>query len=393
MSEQNPNPNPSYDGPATPSNEAGAAIALAITVAIVAFLRIMKPILAFAGALAIIAFAFLTLHQLAQTFMMQPATGLLAAAVTTGVAVVLGLHLWLHNGASNAERGISAIFFGAWLGILIVLALTSLAVNNRIAVIPNEVINLGAFAYAALAGLSLLPLLLVPIVARRVPSDKYSSAWQAAGAFFGFVMKLAGFGASIAGAFFFGIQNNMPALYAVFAAVVIEAGALYSLAQVDRSKTRGDRFDTRMWQIVALLFIGYLVLVSGEAVQSFAGWSVTPDWMHTLARLLYSYALGVTLLVIGATSLLTRAIDSPDDVIEGEARPVTHRIADRIRTTRAGVAEIRAAIRGEAGTQLAAPRVVRLADDAPDAQADTSSVLDPTRADGGKPRGPKSQRK
>lgn len=359
--------------------EVGAGIALAITVAIVAFLRIMKPILAFVGALAIVAFAFLTLHQLAQTFKMQPATGLLAASVTTGVAVVLGLHLWLHNEATNAERGLSGIFFGAWLGILIVLALTSLAVNNGIAIIPNEVVNLGAFAYAALAGLSLLPLLIVPIVARRVPNDKYSSAWQAAGAFFGFVMKLAGFAASAAGAFFFGIQNNMPVLYTVFAAVVIECGALYAIAQVDRSKTRGDRFDTRMWQVVAALFIGYLVLVSGEAVQSFAGWQFMPEWVHTAARLLYSYALGVTLLVIGATSLLTRAID--DDIPAGGVtirQPIASRIAGSIRGARAGIEEIRDAALG-----LPSPQRIMLGDDGNDrlrfrpADNDQAAAADP----------------
>ncbi len=357
-------PDDEMNNKARTMHEVGAATALMISVTIVALLRIAKPIIAFAGALATVAFSFLTLHQLSQTFKMAPATGLLAAGVTTGVAVVLGLHLWLHNEATNAERGITAIFFGAWLGILIVLAMTSLAVNNGLAIVPDEVINMGAFAYAALAGLSLLPMLIIPIVARRVAAHTYASAWQAAGSFFGFTMKLAAFGASVAGAFFFGIQNNMPALYAVFAAVVIETGALYSLAQADRAKKRGDRFDTRMWQIVALLFIAYLVMVSGEAVQSFAGWSVTPQWMHDLSRLLYSYALGVTLTVIGVTSLLTQAIDVPgaDETITIR-RPLASRVADRIRGARAGLAEIRDAALG-----LPAPsaRPVVLADEGGD---------------------------
>jgi len=334
-------------------------------------------------------FAFRNIEHLGGVvFKAAPEVAALGALVTIGATLLLAAFIAFFK-ASHAARGIALVFLVAWLILTIALVLTDSAFSAGLAQfktgqdaalsgvaisIPPEIVDAGTFLFAALAGLSLLPATLVPVVAMRAPVDKFANTYQASMAMVGVGVKFASIAAGIAAELFFGLHFGINPLYTVIASVVIGFGFLWALGKVDEAKHRRDVFDVWMWGVVSCVFALYLIGIAAESVQTLAGWQLFGAGFDTFTKTAYSLSLGVFTALFVGTYLLTSNIDriqSDDSNASQEnttiTKPATARLAGHITRQREGWNELTAAVRGRPA--LPAPASQTYANTAPDIAA------------------------
>ena len=247
MPTQNPNPTPSYDGPA-----AGRRIARHLMHA--AYLA--APIIASLAALLVTLNAAATIARLMARLGADPVGQALAGASTVGVlALLLAISLL---GQHTPTRALALIYLVAWLPLTIALSAAEAALASGLAALP-ALASIGQTLATSLAGLALLPAVTLAVASRRADSQDlraelahYLSNAQK------LVLLAATAGASVA----FGLARGMPAEVAAFIAVVLEVSFLLALT---RSR------EHRLHALALAAFGAVLAVVSVETLSVLSG--------------------------------------------------------------------------------------------------------------------------
>ena len=274
MPTQNPNPTPSYDGPA-----AGRRIARHLMHAA----YIAAPVLAALATLTVAANAGATIARLLARLGADPVGQALAGASTVGVLVLLLAVALL--GQHTPTRALSIIYTVAWLPLTISLSAAEAALSAGLA--TTALAQIGQTLSTLLGGLALLPAVTLAVASRRADSgDLRGELAHYLGSTQKLVLLTATAGASVA----FGIARGMPAEVAAFVAVVLEVSFLLALA----------RSPTHPLHAGALAAFGaVLALVSVETLSTLSGLSRLP-WLASIGEALYllSPAAGLAYIVL-----------------------------------------------------------------------------------------------
>jgi len=254
MPTQNPNPTPSYDGPAAGRRIARHLIRIAY---------IAAPVLAAIAALLVALNAGATIARLLARLGADPSGQALGGAATVGVlALLLAVALL---GQHTPTRALSLIYLVAWLPLTIALSAAEAALASGLAALP-ALASIGQTLATSLAGLALLPCCTLAVASRRADSGDlraelahYLSGAQK------LVLLTATAGASVA----FGLSRGMPAEVAAFTAIVLEVSFLLALT---RSR------EHRLHALALAAFGGVLALTSIETISTLAN-------LRTLAAL------------------------------------------------------------------------------------------------------------
>jgi len=275
MPEGNPNPTPSYDGPAAGRRIARHLIRIAYTIA---------PIIAALAALLVTLNAAATTARLLARLGADPVGQVLGGAATVGVlALLLAISLL---GAHTPTRALALIYLVAWLPLTVALSAAEAALASGLAVLP-ALAQVGQTLATLLAGLALLPAVTLAVASRRADSGDLRGelAHYLANAQ-KLVLLAATAGASVA----FGVGRGMPAEVAAFIAVVLEVSFLLALARVR---------EHRLHALALAAFGAVLALVAVETLSVLSGLSRLPI-LATAGETLYllTPAAGLAYIVL-----------------------------------------------------------------------------------------------
>jgi len=246
MPEGNPNPTPSYDGPAAGRRIARHLIRIAYTIA---------PIIAALAALLVTLNAAATIARLLARLGADPVGQVLGGAATVGVlALLLAVALL---GQHTPTRALSLIYLVAWLPLTVALSAAEAALASGVSF--GALAQIGQTIATLLGGLALLPAVTLAVASRRADSGDlraelahYLSGAQK------LVLLTATAGASVA----FGLSRGMPAEVAAFIAVVLEVSFLLALARAGQH---------RLHSVALAAFGGVLAVVSVETLSVLSG--------------------------------------------------------------------------------------------------------------------------
>jgi len=247
MPEGNPNPTPSYDGPAAGRRIARHLIRIAYTIA---------PIIAALAALLVTLNAAATTARLLARLGADPVGQVLGGAATVGVlALLLAISLL---GAHTPTRALALIYLVAWLPLTVALSAAEAALASGLAVLP-ALAQVGQTLATLLAGLALLPAVTLAVASRRADSGDLRGelAHYLANAQ-KLVLLAATAGASVA----FGVGRGMPAEVAAFIAVVLEVSFLLALARVREHRLHAGALAA-FGAVLALVAVETLSVLSG----------------------------------------------------------------------------------------------------------------------------------
>jgi hypothetical protein len=246
MPTQNPNPTPSYDGPAAGRRIARYLIRIAYIIA---------PIIASLAALLVTLNAAATIARLMARLGADPVGQALAGASTVGV---LGLLLAVAMlGQHTPTRALSLIYLVAWLPLTLALSAAEAALASGLA--TTALAQIGQTLSTLLGGLALLPAVTLAIASRRPDSqDLRGELAHYLGNTQKLVLLAATAGASVA----FGVGRGMPAEVAAFIAVVLEVSFLLALARAGQH---------RLHSVALAAFGGVLAVVSVETLSVLSG--------------------------------------------------------------------------------------------------------------------------
>ena len=278
MPTQNPNPTPSYDGPA-----AGRRIARHLMHAA----YIAAPVLAALAALLVAANAGATIARLLARLGADPVGQILGGAATVGV---LGLLLAVTLlGQHTPTRALALIYLVAWLPLSIALSAAEAALSAGLA--TTALAQVGQTLATLLAGLALLPAVTLAVASRRADSGDLRGelAHYLANAQ-KLVLLAATAGASVA----FGVGRGMPAEVAAFIAVVLEVSFLLALARVREHRLHAGALAA---------FGAVLALVSVETLSVLSGLSRLPA-LAAAGETLYLLTPALAIAYIVATQLV-----------------------------------------------------------------------------------------
>lgn len=338
---------PTPDTPTPEVNRAAQAVARAIVYAI----QVLLPVLAIVGSGLVCWWMGTSVYDLSRIhFGNSEEVSQLAAVLTVGTPILLALYLMTFKGATVASQGIATLFMVIWLFIAVILSFYDAALKVQLLAVPTDLMNLGEFIFAGLSGLTLFPALLVPLITIRAPANAYPTVVVAISSYFGAVVQIAAIIAGVTAEFYFGFTNNMPPMFAGFASLIVGLSFVWAAGRIKDAAFRNDVFDLAAWRAVIVVFGAYLVLISGEAVQTFAGWSFMPQWLHTFNKVTYSYALAVFLVVDVVVTMVTHRVDDirPATGVPGggwEVRPPLH---ERVSASVLGWRKAYRDLRGEA---------------------------------------------
>jgi hypothetical protein len=300
MPEGNPNPTPSYDGPAAGRRIARYLIRIAY---------IAAPVLAALAALLVALNAAATIARLMARLGADPIGQALGGAATVGV---LGLLLAVALLSQHTPtRALAIIYAVAWLPLTIALSAAEAALSAGLA--TTALAQIGQTLATLLAGLALLPCCTLAIASRRADSGDLRGelAHYLANAQ-KLVLLAATAGASVA----FGVGRGMPAEVAAFVAVVLETSFLLALA---RSR------EHRLHALALAAFGGVLALVSVETLSVLSGLSRLPA-LAAAGETLYLLTPAAGLAYIVASQL----VGQPARIRIRPVQPQADQVADQV---------------------------------------------------------------
>jgi len=282
MPEGNPNPTPSYDGPA-----AGRRIARHLMHAA----YIAAPVLAALAALLVALNAGATIARLLARLGADPVGQILGGAATVGVlALLLAVALL---GQHTPTRALALIYLVAWLPLTIALSAAEAALASGLAALP-ALAQVGQTIATLLGGLALLPAVTLAVASRRADSQDlrgelghYLSGAQK------LVLLTATAGASVA----FGVGRGMPVEVAAFIAIVLETSFLLALARAGQHPLHSGALAA---------FGAVLALVSVETISTLANLR-TLAALAVIGEMAYQLAPAAGLAYIVASQLVQPA--------------------------------------------------------------------------------------
>ena len=300
MPTQNPNPTPSYDGPA-----AGRRIARHLMHAA----YIAAPVLAALAALLVALNAGATIARLLARLGADPIGQVLGGAATVGVLALLMTVALL--GQHTPARALSLIYLVAWLPLTVALSAAEAALASGVSF--GALAQIGQTIATLLGGLALLPAVTLAVASRRADSGDlraelahYLSGAQK------LVLLTATAGASVA----FGLSRGMPAEVAAFIAVVLEVSFLLALA-------RAGQHPLHSWALAA--FGAVLALVSVETLSVLSGLSRLPA-LAAAGETLYLLTPAAGLAYIVASQL----VGQPARIRIRPVQPQADQVADQV---------------------------------------------------------------
>jgi len=301
MPEGNPNPTPSYDGPAAGRRIARHLIRIAYTIA---------PIIAALAALLVTLNAAATIARLLARLGADPVGQVLGGAATVGVlALLLAISLL---GQHTPTRALSLIYLVAWLPLTLALSAAEAALASGLTALP-ALAQVGQTLATLLAGLALLPAVTLAVASRRPDSqDLRGELAHYLGSTQKLVLLTATAGASVA----FGVGRGIPAEVAAFIAVVLEVSFLLALARVREHRLHAGALAA---------FGAVLALVSVETLSTLSGLSRLP-WLARIGEALYllTPAAGLAYIVLAqlvqpaSTRARTRPVQPQADQVAGQ---------------------------------------------------------------------------
>jgi len=300
MPTQNPNPTPSYDGPAAGRRIARYLIRIAY---------IAAPVLAALATLTVAANAGATIARLLARLGADPVGQALGGAATVGVlALLLAISLL---GAHTPTRALSLIYLVAWLPLTIALSAAEAALASGVSF--GALAQIGQTIATLLGGLALLPAVTLAIASRRADSGDLRGelAHYLANAQ-KLVLLAATAGASVA----FGVGRGMPAEVAAFVAVVLETSFLLALA---RSR------EHRLHALALAAFGAVLALVSVETLSVLSGLR-TLAALATIGEMAYLLTPAAGLAYIVASQL----VGQPARIRIRPVQPQADQVADQV---------------------------------------------------------------
>jgi len=300
MPTQNPNPTPSYDGPAAGRRIARHLIRIAY---------IAAPVLAAIAALLVTANAGATIARLLARLGADPIGQALGGAATVGVLALLLAVAML--GQHTPTRALSLIYLVAWLPLTVALSAAEAALASGLA--TTALASIGQTLATSLAGLALLPCCTLAIASRRADSGDLRGelAHYLANAQ-KLVLLAATAGASVA----FGVGRGMPAEVAAFVAVVLETSFLLALA---RSR------EHRLHALALAAFGAVLALVSVETLSVLSGLR-TLAALATIGEMAYLLTPAAGLAYIVASQL----VGQPARIRIRPVQPQADQVADQV---------------------------------------------------------------
>ena len=297
MPTQNPNPTPSYDGPA-----AGRRIARHLMHAA----YIAAPVLAALATLTVAANAGATIARLLARLGADPVGQALGGASTVGVlALLLAISLL---GQHTPTRALALIYLVAWLPLTVALSAAEAALASGLAALP-ALASIGQTLATSLAGLALLPAVTLAVASRRADSQNLRGELAH---YLGNAQKLVLLTATAGASVAFGVGRGMPAEVAAFIAVVLEVSFLLALARAGQHPLHSGALAA---------FGGVLALVSVETLSVLSGLSRLPA-LAAAGEMAYLLTPAAGLAYIVASQLVqpasTRAVQpgqpQPDQV-------------------------------------------------------------------------------
>jgi hypothetical protein len=252
----------------------------------------------------------------------------------------------------------------AW--VLLTLAMVGLDsfMRTELLVVPESFSAIGRVVAALLPALSLAGIICMALALHDHTPHK--SAAGASSRYIGFAAKGVGVGASTFASYYFGVSRGIDPILAVLCGALLESSFLWSYLALKAARDRGDRFDVRMWSICTLAFGLFIAAVSVETLSSLGRIEVPiVKALGEVGATLYVSAVGLTILLTIGVHLLTKAIDDVPGAQTVDSTPFAIRTADRIRATRAGIGEIKAALREPSRPALPAGTAATMASDSP----------------------------
>jgi len=299
MPEGNPNPTPSYDGPAAGRRIARHLIRIAY---------IAAPVLAALAVLLVALNAAATIARLMARLGADPVGQALAGASTVGVLVLLLAVAML--GQHTPTRALSLIYLVAWLPLTLALSAAEAALASSLA--TTALAQVGQTIATLLGGLALLPAVTLAVASRRADSQNLRGELAH---YLGNAQKLVLLTATAGASVAFGLSRGMPAEVAAFIAVVLEVSFLLALA-------RAGQHPLHSWALAA--FGAVLALVSVETLSVLSGLSRLPA-LAAAGETLYLLTPAAGLAYIVASQL----VGQPARIRIRPVQPQADQVADQ----------------------------------------------------------------
>ncbi len=296
-------------------------------------------------------------------------------AVAASVGVVFGTLLIALASEKHSVRGLAGLYLFVWLIVTLCLVSLEAAARGGLLSVPESFASIGRVIAALLAAIALVPAISIPLVARQ--PDHYTSSAAAISGYIGFVAKGVGIAASVFASAYFGLNRGMPVEVAVLCGFLLESCFLWSYFSLIKAVQRRDAFDMFLWCVAVVLYGAFIALVSIETISTLA--RIEVPLLRPFAdagAALFASAVGLTLALTVLIHVLTSIVNVPlgrsagSQVIDGNPRALSRRMADGIIGARRGWGEIRSAWSGDPNQlpeshQAQVPVLAKDAEDAP----------------------------
>jgi hypothetical protein len=328
-------------------------------------------------------FAWITVHDLfAIHLRATPTLATLAAGSSVGLLAVMGLvNFGIRH---NRMRALATLYAGGWFALVVCLVAVKLVFDatvtdaESVKVVARSILNsvpwltsAGNLIAAVLAGICLAPTLSMLGAMKHPREDmtedeaKARYSWNAG--------KLIISGASIGLAILFGADVlGINVFVAVLLGLVLDVGFLVALQKAESSAHAGDHRHAATWTRFLWVYGLAIALMAVETIPALAARMGTPinvplvtdnATLHSLGRLAYIAAIGMGILTIVLVATSTIRQQREEDLPTSRMtirppRPIAHRLAEGIRSLRAGAGEIGDALRGKPAQLQAPARVV-----------------------------------
>jgi hypothetical protein len=281
---------------------------------------------------------------------------------------------------TNTSRMMHGLALGTWLVLsLFLAALYMFASSEQLAqVLPADMVFIGAVVYSLAFAIGLFTTvvaLVVPSVAeKRIADGEHATLGSAVSKYGETVAIIIAIAVSSFHIYQFGEKVAKLDLFSIITATVMADLAFLAAekrvaSELKSRKAEGryDRFDLILWGVFGLAVIFYLILVNLYTVRFSAGTLDMSDRLFQLTLDFYGASPSILLFMLAALSIITALVDTK---VGGTApadngTPFAIRTADRIRATRAGIGEIKAALREPSRPALPAGTAATMASDSP----------------------------
>lgn len=279
---------------------------------------------------------------------------LVAASVVATLAALVVAGVVLSVMAKRRTLVLAGLFIALWLAMGVVLALLdSWLTISRIKTEAN-ILVIGTFVYSALPALPIIPLVVLALSVSHESRDQYPTPAAAFGAVGFTMLKMALTIAMFSFEAFFGINIGVEPIAAVFAGLLNAIAFGVALGNVEAASKDNDQGGVNLWAAISAFYAVLMFAIAAEAIITFSATTGKldalrpPDWLESFAQWAFVSSIGLSALLITFTfwRKSRRAVLLESNVIKTDVRPLSIRIADRIRGARAGIDEIKSAARG-----------------------------------------------